>query len=61
MFISVPAGRLFTILDPLNIDITNKFSYYDEDNREGFANNTIYRYQEPFGTSAPVTFKITLI
>lgn len=61
MFISIPSGRTFTIKDPLNVDITNKFSYRDADNRVGFANNSIYRYEEPFGTNAPVTFTITLI
>ena len=61
MFISVPAGRTFTVKDPLDIDITNKFSYYAEDNRTGHANNTIFRYQEPYGTNDPVTYKITLI
>jgi len=61
MFISVPSGRTFTIKDPLNIDITNRFSFYQVDNRAGFANNSIYRLEEPFGTNDPVIFKITLI
>lgn len=60
MFISIPAGMSFTILDPLDINITSFFNYHIDDIRAGYVNNKIYRYQEPFGTSLPVTFKITL-
>jgi hypothetical protein len=61
MFISIPAGRSFIIKDTLDNVLTNLFLYYSEDiSREGFAQNTLYRYEEPFGASDPVTFKITL-
>ena len=60
MFVSLPSGHPFVIKDALNTDITDQFTFVQTDNRENYANNSIYRYGEPFGTNAPVTFKLTL-
>lgn len=61
MFVSLPTGRAFTILDSLDQNLTELFLFYAQDNRIGYVDNSIYRYTQPFGIGGAVNFKLTLI
>ena len=43
-FISIPSNKTFIVRDQQGFDITYEFIIVDEDNRENYWNNNIYKY-----------------
>lgn len=60
MFLSIRGGKTLTVLNAMNVDISNQFVAVSTDIRSGYFNNTIYKLVNAFGTSIPATFYIKI-
>lgn len=60
LFLSIPAGKSFLIKDSSGFDITYLFTYIQDDIREGFRNNKIYRKNPKYFSELPLPFTILI-
>ena len=58
LMLSVPIDKTFTLYDVLGNTLTTE--YVTTDNRTGYRNNKIIRYDQPFGTDEVLTFRILI-
>lgn len=58
LMLSVPANKSIVLYDVLGNALTTE--YVTTDNRAGYRNNNIIRYDQPFGTDESLTFRILI-